>query len=262
MRRVTGASILLLLLCAPKDARSVERTAETVLEEARREVRGAKFSRALELLDDAERLEPSEKIRAEIYYERGVIKEILGDLDDALIAFHRALCRRHELIELDARVRARKLLECASSWAKSTIGEEEGVRRLSRYDGGECPVVPAPAKEPGVSTSNAAAPAQLGAIERTQPIEAPAAPKPEWPLWLAGGVTVAAAGVGTLTWMDAYRDARAADEAAQAGDLEAYDRARAGAERASTVTNIAIGAAATAAIAGVVYWLWPDQSAP
>lgn len=278
MKYLSSLFLVLLFAAAPGLARA-EPSAESLFEDAKKSMAKAEFAKALELLDQAQKTvpQPEKELLADIYYTQGILLEIRNSSPrDALISFYRALRIRPEFDAQNARERAKKLLACAAAWVKSGIEENKVVEIFllaPEVERGECPDVSRFAREEPPPPPEQALPEVISreetkepppVIELQPPVIVQPQPKPTWPLWLGGAVTVSAGALATGAWVGASARADDAKEAAGARNRVLYDEAVDSAKDAELGYRVGLGVAITAAIATAayaVYSFWPDEDA-
>ena len=239
-------------------------SADAKLAEALARFGNADFEGALRLLDAAEAEAEDGALRALIQKQVALVHLALGRRIEGTMAFTRAL-RSDPALSFETQMHGeavQQAFDCARALASTSMGlteiREKVTKSRSEPGGGRCPVVAAPAAPPKSPAPTVSAPPPA-----TEPATEVAARAPQgvpfWPVWVSGGVAVAAAGAGTYFGLAALGHARDRDQASDPGAWEDADAQARDSAGAATITFGVAGAAVATAV-GLTLWYFLDQS--
>lgn len=223
---ITWTIAALTLIAAPNG---------NALERSRAALAEADFDAALTLAEEAEAEAADARDLAQVYRQQGLVREVLGRPDHAVLAFARAL-RCDGSVVLERRTTKRSTLEL---FALAKAMHEAGTD-VVRVRKGLDPRVGRDASVCGAGV---------------QPItgRGPGAAQPVgWPVWTLGGVALASGAAGGI--LGALSVSRNADcRAADANEIyAACDRQASALELGANLSFVAAGVSAGAA----VLWWW------
>jgi tetratricopeptide (TPR) repeat protein len=222
----------LALLSAPPAAQSALARSDAALAEA-------DFELALTLAEQAEAEAEDAATLARVYRQQGVVREILGRADQAVVAFARAL-RCDAGLTLDARTSKKSTLELFAL-ARALDGARTDIVRVRKNLDARA----------GRDTTLCARPGEDSPLTATPPPAAGVG----WPVWALAGTAVAGAGAaGVLGSLALSKNAECRSVAAPL-----YAQCDEQATTLETGANIAwTGAGVSAAAAIMVWWLSSD----
>ena len=222
----------LALLSAPPAAQSALARSDAALAEA-------DFELALTLAEQAEAEAEDAATLARVYRQQGVVREILGRADQAVVAFARAL-RCDAGLTMDARTSKKSTLELFAL-ARALDGARTDIVRVRKNLDARA----------GRDTTLCARPGEGSPLTATPPPAAGVG----WPVWALAGTAVAGAGAaGVLGSLALSKNAECRSVAAPL-----YAQCDDQATTLETGANIAwTGAGVSAAAAMMVWWLSSD----
>lgn len=212
----------------------------TALERSRAALAEAEFETALTYAETAETEAGDARDLAQVYRQQGLVREVLGRADHAVVAFARAL-RCDPTITLDKRTTKRSTIELFGL-ARALTEAGTDVLRVRK------------SLEPRVGRDAT----MCGSPSDAQPLTArgpePAA-GPSWTVWTLGGVALASgAAAGVLGALAVSRN----NECRTAATPAIYSACDSQASSLELGANISFTAAGVAAGAAVLWWWLED----
>lgn len=205
------------------------------LERSRAALAEADFEGALTLAEAAEGEAQDARALAEVYRQQGLVREVLGRADHALVAFARAI-RCDPSIELD-KTRAKRSTVELFSLARAMYESGADIGKIRQH-------LDARVGRDEQSCGSRAAPEPVVA-------RGPGPAGPTWPVWTLGGLSLASGVAGAILGSLALGKNNDCNNQIS---HETYAECDAAATRLETGANIAWSSAGVAAAGAILIW--------